>query len=115
MFLTGLINSDSLLERIADFIPKGDFGDRHLHTLPSKAVPQYDPADEAHARVISATRSLIIELEGRRHIVGQGELFTIEVPMASRRSRLRALMKSLGSYGEYAAACAALYEATALG
>jgi methylase of polypeptide subunit release factors len=114
VFLTGLINSESLLERIADFIPEGDFGDRHLHTLPSKAVPQYDAADDTHARVVSAARPLIIELNEHRHVAGEGELFTIEVPMVSRRSRLRALVKSLESYDEYAAACAGLYETVAL-
>lgn len=114
VFLTGLINSESLLERIADFIPEGDFGDRHLHTLPSKAVPQYDAADETHARVVDATRQLISELNGHRHVAPDGELFTIDVPMVSRRSRLRALIKSLESYHEYEAACAGLYETVAL-
>lgn len=110
IFLTGLMNSDSLLDRIADFIPEGAFGDRHLHTLPSKAVPQYDAADEAHARVVSATRSLIGDLTARRTEANEAELFTPEVPMVPRRIRLRTLVRSLGSYGEYAAACAALYE-----
>lgn len=113
-FVTGLINSDSLLKRIADFIPEGDFGDRHLHTLPSKAVPQFDSADDAHARVVSATRNLIAELEEYRGVAGQGELFTNDVPMVARRIRLRALVRSLVSYDEYAAACAALYETVAL-
>jgi hypothetical protein len=108
-YLAGMINSEALLNRIADFIPEGAFGDRHLHTLPSRAVPQYDPADDAHARVVSSTRSLIDQLDRRRNEPRVRELFTTEVSMTTRRTRLRAVLRALRGYRDYSAACEDVY------
>ena len=113
LFLVGVINSDVLLERIADFIPQGDFGDRHLHTLPSMAVPQYDPSDEVHERVVTSTRALYSELHAYRNSSDTKikQLFTNEISMTVRRRRLRKLIKQLASFDEYAASCRQLYDA----
>ncbi|MEC8023191.1 MAG: N-6 DNA methylase [Myxococcota bacterium] len=111
LFLVGLINSDVLLERISDFIPEGDFGDRHLHTLPSKALPQFDPANEYHADVVSACRFLIQELNGHRNEIKTRALFTTEISMIVRRRRLRTLIRGLDAFEDYSLACQTMYDA----
>jgi hypothetical protein len=109
LFICALINSEALLSKIEDFIPEGDFGDRHLHTLPSKAVPQFDPADDAHVAIVDACRALVAELEACRADEQYGALFTNEMSMSARRNRLRKLLRTLSSYDGYDAASAALY------
>lgn len=110
LFLVGVINSGVLLERIADFIPQGDFGDRHLHTLPSMAVPQFDPAHDAHVCVVTSTRTMLAELHQHCDGPGTQNLFTTEVSMTVRRRRLRELIRSLESYDGYVASCRNLYD-----
>jgi methylase of polypeptide subunit release factors len=111
IYLTGLINSSAMLETISDFVPEGEFGGRHLHTLPSQAIPQYDSVDPAHALVVRATRSLITELETYRNGANESRLFTLEMNMVTRRNRVRLLMKNLGSYLAYEEACQGVYAA----
>lgn len=110
LFLVGIMNSDVLLNRIADFIPEGDFGDRHLHTLPSMAVPQFDPASEEHVRVVSAVKALRLELHEHRSRPRTQKLFTSEVSMVARRRQLRELIKKLESFDTYASACQDVYD-----
>src|SRR3989454_6678544 len=33
-YRVGLLNSDAITEAIRPFVPQGEFGERHLHTLP---------------------------------------------------------------------------------
>ena len=110
IYFCGVVNSQSLLSRIAEFIPEGEFGDRHLHTLPARAVPEYDPTNARHAAAVACTRALVSELQGA---AGASETvasyFTTEVSMAVRRRRLRGVIEQLSSYGAYASACEALY------
>ena len=41
-FRTGILNSATLTEAILPFNPEGDFGPRHIHTLPYRLMPPYD-------------------------------------------------------------------------
>lgn len=114
LYLCGLINSNALLRRIADFIPEGEFGDRHLHTLPAKAIPQYDPADASHTEVVNATRALVEDLEARRQSDPDvATLFTTAIDMRRRRQRLRDVIAALPSNQRFEKACSSLYEALA--
>jgi N-6 DNA Methylase len=112
-YLAGLLNSEPLLARIADFIPEGDFGDRHLHTLPSRAIPEFDLADPAHVRVAVAARALASEVEGLRAIGGNAAVFDPASSLQARRRSVRRLMRTLPSFAEYDTACAAVYESFA--
>jgi hypothetical protein len=109
LYLCGLINSNALLGLIQEFIPEGEFGDRHLHTLPTTAVPEYDATNVEHSCVVSATRALVRELGGRRDADATvAQLFTTVIPMTRRRSRMRVVLRGLDAYDEYDAACSAL-------
>ena len=51
-FLTGMLNSNALTEAIMPFNPRGDFGPRHIHTLPYRLIPPYLHENKDH-RVIA--------------------------------------------------------------
>jgi len=111
IYVCGLINSKALLSRIKDFIPEGEFGDRHLHTLPARAVPQYDPSDETHVAVVEATRHLISDLHQLRSEDESVEiLFTTAVSMPIRRRRLRERISLLPHYRDFEIVCNRVYE-----
>lgn len=63
LYYVGLLNSDAINDAIKDFQPEGNFGKRHIHTLPLSLISEYDPSDERHARVVDATRALQARLE----------------------------------------------------
>ena len=110
IYFCGVVNSPVLLERIVEYVPEGAFGDRHLHTLPARAVPVYDPSNPRHAVVVERTRALITELHtvaGANQVVAS--YFTTEQPMTFRRQKLRAVIENLASYNAYYTACEALY------
>ena len=45
------------------FNPRGEFGERHLHTLPHRVLPKFDPDNEAHLRIAEIARSLAAEVQ----------------------------------------------------
>jgi len=107
LFITGVLNSDALRELIGEFLPEGQFGDRHLHTTPIRAVPSFNAADPAHQAVVSATNTLRLELLKHCHTDSNaGRLLTTEIAMVERRTRLREVLKNLPSFATYADACA---------
>jgi methylase of polypeptide subunit release factors len=62
LYLVGLFNSDALEELIREYQPRGQFGARHVHELPGRVTPPYDPTQAGHGAVVDATRELIGEL-----------------------------------------------------
>lgn len=60
-YRTGILNSTALTEAILPFNPKGDFGPRHVHTLPYRLMPPYDHANEDHRGVAAAARTVADE------------------------------------------------------
>ncbi|MAM59025.1 MAG: hypothetical protein CMN25_17060 [Salinicola sp.] len=57
-FRTGILNSSALTEAILPFNPEGDFGPRHIHTLPYRLIPPYDSANEDHRALAIVTRKI---------------------------------------------------------
>ena len=57
-FRTGMLNSGALTEAILPFNPEGDFGPRHIHTLPYRLMPPYTHGNEDHQMVAEAARAL---------------------------------------------------------
>lgn len=109
LYFCGAVNSPALHERIQFFVPEGQYGGRHLHTLPRDATPRYDEANEVHREVVAATRALVRELEGLRGDPDVAMLFTTTIDLRVRRNRVRALLEDLGPFGRYDAAARALY------
>ena len=107
VFYVGLLNSDALADAIKDFQPEGGFGKRHIHTLPYKIMPHYDPEQPLHIDVVEATKELIREwVEKCRYDAVLGaKLNPNSGALHSRRRRQQSAIKALGAYENYAAAC----------
>ena len=50
-FRIGMLNSHALTVAIMPFNPKGDFGERHIHALPYRLMPAFDPGNEDQRRI----------------------------------------------------------------
>lgn len=50
-YRVGLLNSQAMTEAILPFNPKGDFGPRHIHTLPYRLMPTFDEQNEDHVKI----------------------------------------------------------------
>lgn len=107
IYISGLLNSTALWEAISDFQPEGGFGKRHIHTLPYKIIPAFDPDDDAQKEVIEATKAL---MEEWKVVCESGQYKNLLGPnsgtLPSRRRRQQSKIRKLASYGRYAAACA---------
>ena len=56
-FYVGLLNSPAMTHVISPFNPKGDFGERHVHTLPFRMMPPFDQASGVHRLIATLTQS----------------------------------------------------------
>ncbi|MBQ6411920.1 MAG: N-6 DNA methylase [Ruminococcus sp.] len=109
-FITGLLNSTVLAESISDFQPEGGFGKRHIHSLPYKIIPSFNPEDETHLEVVSATRELISEW---RTICENDDIFEATLnpnkgTLNSRRRKQQGKIKTLESFERYDLACSSV-------
>lgn len=106
IYITGLLNSEALRTAISDFQPEGGFGKRHIHTLPYKIIPMFNPEDEVHREVVDATKALIDEW---RNVCADGQHKKLLEPnsgaLHSRRKRQQGMIRTLPAYERYDAAC----------
>jgi len=110
LYLTGMINSKAMRDRISDFIPEGAFGGRHLHTMPSKAIPVFDPSDDNHVRVSKLTSEIVEETKKMSLAKQTSQLFFSSLTLARRRSAIRSKIEQLKIYSDFESACSAIYE-----
>lgn len=111
VYLTGMLNSDTLNDRVKEFQARGAFGRRHVHELPTKVTPSFDATDALHVAVVDATRKLLAEYATARKKPPAEIYDDPNKALAPRRSALRKLAHSLPAFGEYDAACVAAYAA----
>jgi hypothetical protein len=57
-YKVGLINTSALTEAIREFNPEGELGPRHLHTLPNRVMPPFDPSDMDHIQIADLAKQL---------------------------------------------------------
>jgi hypothetical protein len=107
LYICGLINNPSLASYIRPYIPDGAFGGRHLHTLPPKAIPIFDPTNDEHSAVVATTRELIDDFR----VQTSDSYFMPNSSLQRRRAAVRRLIEALPSYRAYDLACARLYGA----
>lgn len=62
LYLTGMLNSPAVGNANAVYQSQGIFGRRHIHTLPSTSIPEYNPNDPLHEEIVSVTCKLRYEL-----------------------------------------------------
>ena len=63
-FCVAMLGSHAMTEAITPFNPKGAFGERHIHALPYRLMPAFDPANEDHLRVGAERKMLAQERVG---------------------------------------------------
>lgn len=106
IYITGLLNSQALWNAISDFQPEGGFGKRHIHTLPYKIIPAFDPENDSHMEVVTATKALISEWNA----ACQSDIYKLLIDpnsgsLSSRRKRQQAKIRELASYIRYSNSC----------
>jgi len=96
LYRVGLINTDALTEAIREFNPEGELGPRHLHTLPNRVIPPFDPSSSDHVEAAS----LAEQLSGlaRPIMAADAHIADAMKPIASRRRRLRERLKQLPEF-----------------
>jgi methylase of polypeptide subunit release factors len=95
-YRTGVFNTDALTAAIRDFNPEGELGPRHLHTLPNRVMPRFDPLNPDHMEISSLARQLsemAIPL-----IADDPGIADPCKPIASRRRRLRSALKTEAAF-----------------
>lgn len=95
-YRVGLINTDTLTEAIREFNPEGELGPRHLHTLPNRVIPVFDPSNLDHIEVRNLAEQ-ISEL-ATPLIIADQNISDPAKPIASRRRRLRNELKKLPEF-----------------
>ncbi len=91
-YRTGMFNTDALIEVIRDFIPEGELGPRHLHTLPNRVVPRFDASNPDHLEIGNLARH--ISEKAVALIAADPMIADPCKPIASRRRRLRSALKT---------------------
>ena len=91
-FYAGMLNSHAMTEAITPFNPKGAFGERHIHALPYRLLPKFDPSNEIHRRIGRLSR--LTSRIAHRIVAGDSYLSSPDRALTRRRSKLReALLK----------------------
>lgn len=86
-FLVAMLNSHAMTEAIAPFNPKGEFGERHIHTLPYRLMPAFDPANDDHRHAAALAREIAVVAKA---VVAEDEyLRDPNRALHVRRARLR--------------------------
>jgi methylase of polypeptide subunit release factors len=111
LYLTGALNSEAVNLVIEQFQPSGQFGERHVHTLPFGVTPKFDRHDPAHMDVVGNTLKLIDQWDSDMlaHPAQFAPLLDLNQSLARRRTNLRKRLKTLPAYAAYDAACRNLY------
>ncbi len=109
-YRVGLLNSHAITEAIRPFNPQGEFGARHLHTLPHRVMPRFNPTNEDHRRVAE----LAARFSERAQAIAAADE-AIRNParaIAARRSRLRTALQALDACRALEQLCAAILGTT---
>ena len=111
-FCVGMLNSHALTEAIAPFNPRGAFGERHIHALPYRLMPAFDPTNEDHRRIAALANELAAV--AREAISGDAYLSDPSRALTARRTKLRTLLIDTALMGELELLSAAVLGTTAV-
>jgi hypothetical protein len=107
-----MLNSQAMTQAITPFNPKGAFGERHIHALPYRLMPPFDPANDEHLRVAALAREAAAI--ARTIVAGDAYLSDPNRTLTSRRTRLRGSLAKTDQVRELETLCAAALGTTAL-
>lgn len=102
-FRTGILNSAALTEAILPFNPEGDFGPRHIHTLPYRLMPPYDPSNDEHRAVAAVART--VAADAAAIAVGDDYVGDPNRSLPVRRRKMRELLAGNESFQELDRLC----------
>lgn len=94
-YLLAIINSESLKEAASPFMPKGQFGARHLHKhLWKLPIPEFDADNALHAEISAAGKAAAAGAERelarvRAEREESGRVFSVTVARRELRNWLR--------------------------
>jgi methylase of polypeptide subunit release factors len=111
-FCVGMLNSHAMTEAIAPFNPKGAFGERHIHALPYRLMPAFDPTNDDHLRIAMLARKL--GNLAQTAITGDAYLSNPARALTARRTRLRRMLIDTQEMAELELLCAAALGTTAV-
>ena len=87
-YLTAIINSDQLYDAIKPFMPKGQFGARHVHKhLWRLPIPEFDGGDSLHVEVADAGREAAEGVE--RELVNLRQRYPDRLTVTIARREIR--------------------------
>ena len=112
-YVTGMLNSHAMTEAISPFNPKGDFGERHIHTLPYRMMPPYDPFNDDHIRIGALARD--IAKAAQAIIKSDAYLNDPSRALPARRRKLRERLRDLLQFQQLEEYCATSLGTTAFG
>lgn len=106
IFLSALLNSNLLTNSISAFQPKGRFGARHIHTLPTSYLPKYDNNNESHNTIVESTKQLVNDLID---VLNESPYLNPNIgQLSSRRKKTKEILERLPSYKKYEESCEAI-------
>jgi hypothetical protein len=112
-YRVGMLNSHAMTEAISPFNPKGDFGERHIHTLPYKMMPSFDSTNDDHRRIAELSRE--IASEAKAVVEADSYLNDPQKALPARRRKLREQLRDMVKFQELEALCASALGTTAFG
>lgn len=105
-FRVALLNSRAMTQAILPFNPSGDFGPRHVHTLPYRLMPPFDASNEDHTALASQARD--VAATARSIIAKDAYLRDPLRGLHIRRSKLRDALAATKAMSELELNCAAI-------
>lgn len=109
-YRVGLLNSDAITQAIQPFNPQGEFGERHLHTLPHRVTPGFDPHNEDHLEIGLLAERMALKVAS---IVDEDPGFRDRrKAVASRRTKLRKALLAAPEFQQLEELCATLLGTT---
>ena len=102
IFVTALLNSNSIEKVNAAYQAQGQFGKRHIHTLPAESIPAFDYDNQNHIELVSITKSLMSSLNRK---TPAAKLNPNKGPVANRRTAINKILVGLPEYDSYEDLC----------
>ena len=111
-YRVGMLNSHAMTEAISPFNPKGAFGERHIHALPYRLMPPYDPDIAEHAQISALAQQVAETVRG----IVASNVFLQDPGRALhvRRTKLRGQLILSPEYQELEYLCSVILGTTSL-
>lgn len=105
-YLVGMLNSDILSIVVRDFNPPGEFGPRHLHTLPARMAPRFDRANPNQMEI--ARLAAVLAGHAMAIATDDARVSDPSKRIANRRRIVRQRLQNLDEFERLDAFCSAV-------